>query len=55
MDNRWQVIDWIGLKSKKINGWINRWMEMDGWMGGWVVLDLRVCGRVGVLVWVSDI
>ena len=31
------------------NGW------MDGWMGGWVMLDLRVCGRVGVLVWVSDI
>lgn len=33
---------------------MNRWMEMDGWVGGWVVLDLRVCGRVGVRVWVSD-
>lgn len=55
VDNRWQVTNWTGLKSKKMNGWINIWMEMDGWMGGWVVLDLRVCGRVGVLVWVSDI
>ena len=54
--HRWPVTDWTGLRVKRwMGGSIDRWMEMDGWVGGWVLLDLRVCGRVGVCVWVSDI